>query len=181
MSKTQKGNVLMNIFSKDILFIIKRILICLLVLVVQYVLSDKLRIFGVAPNIVFAFVIAIAFINDISFNMYAAILLGFALDGLSGRIFGIYMLTFVVLNFLVSEFYHSAFSENFLIETLYGLIAMTVYSFLFAFFTSIFNGGLINILTRIAIVECFYNFAIFETFLIIQKRFRKKKKSIFLN
>ena len=162
------------------LAVLKRIALCLFVLVVQYVFADKLRIFGVAPNIVFAFVIAIAFINDFSFNIYGAILLGLGLDALSGRILGIYMLTFVVLNFLVTEFYHSAFSENFLIETLYGLIAMAVYSFLFAFFTSLFKGDFFTMLTKTAIIECLYNFVIFETFLIIQKKFKKKKKNIFL-
>jgi len=171
----------MDIFSKEALLVIKRILLCLLVLVTQYVFADKLRIFGVAPNIVFAFVIAIAFINDFSFNMYGAIILGLSLDALSGRIFGIYMLTFAVLNFLVTEFYHSAFSENFVIETLYGFIAMLLYSFLFAFFTSLFKGNFFNMITKIAVIECIYNFVIFEVFLVIQKKSRKKKKGIFLN
>ena len=167
--------------TKDILFILKRVLLCLLMLTVQYVFSDKLRFFGVAPNILFAFVIAIAFINDFSFNIYAAVILGAALDALSGRIFGIYTLTFVGLNFVVLEFYHSAFSENFIVETIYGFIAMLVYSLLFAFFTSFFKGNFFEMLTKTAIIECIYNFIIFEIFLIIQKKLRKQKKNMFLN
>jgi len=167
--------------TKGIWFIAKRVFLCLIVLIVQYVFADKLRIFGVAPNILFSFIIALAFINDFSYNMYAAVLLGVALDGLSGRIFGVYTLIFVALNFLVLEFYHSAFSENFIVETIYGFVTMFAYSLLFAFFTSFFKGDFITMLTKTAIIECLYNFAIFEIFLIIQKKFRRKTKRMFFN
>jgi rod shape-determining protein MreD len=159
--------------------VLKKIGICLVILLLQFVFADRIRIFGVSPNIAFAFIISLAFVKDFKYNIYAAGFTGFFLDGLSGRVFGVYTLLFVLINFLVFELYHSAFSENLFIETLYGLIASFTYSVIFAFFTSFFKGSFIVLFAQTSFFEFIYNFLIFTVFLIVQKRLKVRRKGIF--
>jgi rod shape-determining protein MreD len=159
--------------------ILKKTGLCLVILLLQFVFADKIRIFGVSPNIAFAFIVSLAFVKDFKYNVYAAGLTGFFLDGLSGRVFGVYTLLFVLINFLTFELYHSAFSENLFIETLYGLGASFAYSVIFAFFTSFFEGSFIVLFAQTSLFEFIYNFLIFMVFLIAQKRFGRRRASVF--
>ena len=158
---------------------IKRGVLVLLIFFLQYIFADKLRIFGVAPNIAFAFITALAFLQDFKFNITASLILGFLLDAVSGRIFGIHMLMFVSMNFLIQELYHSAFSDNFVMQTIYGLLSAFVYSVIFAFFNSFFKGNFFVYFTQIGLIEFIYNFLLFELFLIIQKNTHKKRRGAF--
>ena len=47
-------------------------------------LADKLRLFGVAPNIVLCYVMCVSFRNHDSFGFYNALILGLAADALLG-------------------------------------------------------------------------------------------------
>ena len=79
----------------------------------------------------------------------------------------------------IREFYHSAFSENFIIEALYGLLTCMIYSVTFAFFMALFRGRFLSMLSRIVWIEILYNFVIFLVMLSIQKKTVKKRKSVF--
>jgi rod shape-determining protein MreD len=168
-----------NKMNNKFIDVLKKVGICLIILLLQFVFADRFRIFGIAPNIAFAFIVSLALIHDFKYNIYAAGFMGFFLDGLSGRVFGVYTLLFVLINFLVFEFYHSAFSENLLIEMLYGLIASFAYSVIFAFFTSFFKGSFITLFAQTSFFEFIYNFLIFTVFLIAQKNLKSHRKSIF--
>jgi rod shape-determining protein MreD len=160
---------------------IKRSILSAFIFILQFMLADHLRIFGVAPNIAFSFVLAVALLNDFPYMINNALFLGIALDAVSGRIFGAYTFMFVFIAFAISELYHSAFSENFVIESLYALIATLLYSVLFAFLHSFFRGSFFILLSKITIIEWIYNFAIFIVFRCIQGMFKRKRKSIFSN
>jgi rod shape-determining protein MreD len=160
---------------------IKRIILSVFIFILQFMLADHYRIFGVSPNIAFSFVLAVALLNDFKYTIHNALFLGLALDAVSGRIFGAYTFMFVLISFAMSEFYHSAFSENFVIESLYALIATLLYSTLFAFLNSFFRGNFFVLFSKIAVIEWLYNFSIFLIFRFIQGIFKKKRKSIFTN
>jgi rod shape-determining protein MreD len=160
---------------------IKRIALSLFIFMLQLMFADYFRIFGVAPNIAFSFVLSVALLNDFKYMINNAIFLGLALDAVSGRIFGAYTFMFVIIAFLMSEFYHSAFSENFVIESLYAFIATFLYSVLFAFLNSLFSGSFIILLSKLAIIEWIYNFLIFLLFRFIQGMFKKRRRNIFFN
>lgn len=157
----------------------KRCLLVAAVFLLQLVFVDKLRMFGVSPNFAFAFVLAISFLKEQSYSFYAALILGFLLDSVSGRLFGTYTVLYMVVAFCIREFYHSAFSENFVIESIYGLIVCFVYSLCFAFFISLYRGEFLTLLSRTAWIEFLYNYAIFLVMLFIQKKTKKKHRSVF--
>ncbi len=159
--------------------IIKQTLLAAVIFLVQLIFADRLRLFGVAPNFVLAFVLAISFLREPHYSFYTALIAGFFLDSVSGRFFGSYTALFALVAFGIRELYHSAFSENFVIEAVYGLITCFLYSLCYAFFTSLFEGEFLILFTRTALIEFIYNFVIFLLMLIIQKRNLKKHRSVF--
>lgn len=159
--------------------ILKRCLLVAAIYLLQFIFADKLRLFGVAPNFAFAFVLTISFLKEQKFSFYAALVLGILLDSVSGRLFGTYTVLFMAVAFCIREFYHSAFSENLVIEAAYGLIVCFVYSLCFAFFISLFRGEFFTLLSRTAWIEFLYNFLLFLAMLIIQKKVKKKHRSVF--
>lgn len=159
--------------------ILKRCLLAAVIFLLQLICADKLRIFGVAPSFVLAFVLTLSFLRDPQYSFYSAFILGFFLDSISGRFFGSYTVMFALVALGIRELYHSAFSENFIIEAIYGLIACFLYSLCYAFFTSFFAGEFFVLFSQTALIECFYNFILFLLMLFVQKRNQKKHRSVF--
>ena len=159
--------------------VVKQCLLAAVIFLLQLCFADRLRIFGVAPNFVLAFVLALSFLKAPRYSFCCALILGFCLDSVSGRFFGTYTALFTLVAFGIREFYHSAFSENFVMEAFYGLITCGLYSLCYAFFTSIFEGNFWMLLYRTAFIEFIYNFVIFLLMLLIQKRNLKKNRSVF--
>ena len=141
--------------------------------------ADRWRIFGVAPNFVLCFVLVLSFLKKPHYSFYSAFILGFLMDSMSGRFFGTYTALLAMTALGIRELYHSAFSENFVIEAIYGLAACFLYSLCYAFFTSLFEGEFLVLFTRTALVEFLYNFVIFLLMLLIQKKNLKKHRSVF--
>ena len=164
--------------EKIILFI-KRAALFILVFVLQTVLSDRLRIFGVSPNFALCYLLVVAFKNYPSYGFYLALILGLTVDAVSGRIFGAYTFLFVLTEEIIKNFYTKLFSENFFFECLGGLFFNLVFSVLYALGEWIFYGSFIHIFLRIALVECVYNQIVFMIFLFISKKVKKKRRSMF--
>lgn len=158
---------------------LKRGLLVAVIFLLQFIFADKLRVFGVAPNFAFAFVLTVSFLEEQNYSFCAALALGILLDSVSGRLFGTYTVLFMVVALGIREFYHSAFSENFVIEAAYGLIVCFVYSLCYAFFISLYRGEFLTLLSRTAWIEFLYNFLVFLAMLILQKKIRKKHRSVF--
>ncbi|MBO5407797.1 MAG: rod shape-determining protein MreD [Clostridia bacterium] len=158
---------------------LKQYLLVALIFLLQFIFADKCRLFGVAPNFAFTFVLTVSFLREQKYSFLSALILGILLDAVSGRLFGPYTLLFMTVAFCIREFYHSAFSENFLIEAFYGLITCFITSVCFAFFISLFRGEFFTLISRTAWMEFFYNFVIFLVMLFIQKKCKKKRRSVF--
>ena len=158
---------------------LKRTFLVAAVYLLQLVFADELRLGGVAPNFAFCFVLTVSFLKEQKFSFYSALILGILLDSVSGRLFGAYMVFFMLVAFGIREFYHSAFSENFIIEAMYGLLVCLIYSVSYAFFISLYRGQFLTLISQTAWIEFLYNFAIFIGMLIIQKKNNKKHRSVF--
>ena len=166
-------------FQPEFLKLIKKYFLAAAIFLLQLIFADKMRILGVAPNFVFAFVLALSFHKESGYSLWSAFILGFFLDCVSGRFFGVYITLLALTALGIRELYHSAFSENFVLEAIYGLIACLLYSLCYALFTFLFEGNLWVLLYRTALLEFVYNFAIFLLMLFVQKRNHKKHRSVF--
>lgn len=158
---------------------LKRSLLVAAVYLLQFVFADHVRLFGVAPNFAFCFVLTVSFLKEQKFSFYTALILGILLDSVSGRLFGTYTVFFMLVAFCIREFYHSAFSENFIIETAYGLLVCFLYSVSYAFFISLYRGEFLTLISQTAWIEFLYNFIVFLVMLIIQTKHNKKHRSVF--
>ena len=158
---------------------LKQSILVAAVYLLQLVFADKFRLGGVAPNFAFCFVLTISFLKEQKFSFYSALILGILLDSVSGRLFGAYTVFFMLAAYGIREFYHSAFSENFIIEALYGLLVCFIYSISYAFFISLYRGQFLTLISQTAWLEFLYNFVIFIVMLLIQKKSNKKHRSVF--
>ena len=158
---------------------IKRSVLVAAVFLLQFIFADHLRLFGVAPNFAFCFVLTISFLKKAKFSFYTALILGVLLDSVSGRLFGTYTVFFMLLAFGIREFYHSAFSENFVIEALFGLLVCFLYSVSYAFFISLYRGQFLTLISQTAWIEFLYNFIIFLAMLFVQTKHNQKHRSVF--
>ena len=158
---------------------LKHYLLVALIFLLQFIFADKCRLFGVAPNFALSFVLTVSFLKKQNYSFQSALILGILLDGVSGRMFGAFTLLFMAIAFGIREFYHSAFSENFIIEAFYGLVACFIASICSAFFISLYRGEFLALVSRTAWIEFLYNYVIFLVMLFIQKKFTKKRRSVF--
>ena len=106
----------------------KQCVLAAVIFLLQLIFADRWRIFGVAPNFVLCFVLALSFLRKPHYSFYSAFILGFFMDSMSGRFFGAYTALFAIVAFGIRELYHSAFSENFVIEAIYGLVSCFFHS-----------------------------------------------------
>ncbi|MBE7018693.1 MAG: rod shape-determining protein MreD [Ruminococcaceae bacterium] len=166
-------------FQPEFLNLIKKYFLAAAIFLLQLIFADRIRILGVAPDFVFAFVLALSFHKESGYSLWSAIILGFFSDCVSGRFFGIHTTLLVLTALGIRELYHGAFSENFVLEAIYGLIACLLYSLCYALFTSLFEGNFWVLLYRTALLEFVYNFAMFLLMHLVQKRNRKKHRSVF--
>lgn len=163
----------------DISTKIKYSLIGAVLLLVQIVFGNKMRLFGIAPNIILCYALTSSYRNSGSFGFYNALVFGIFLDGISGRIFGANTVFFVVFDIIVEKLFYKYFSENLLLEFLSGSALLFVYSFFYAVTVWLFNGNFIFLFFRICIVETVVNSILFFFFLVISKRKKKKRRSAF--
>lgn len=164
--------------EKAILFL-KRTFIIILVFAMQTVYADKIRIFGVSPNFPLALVLVVSFKNYPSYGLYCALILGLLTDSVSGRIFGGCTFLFVLIEVIIKNYYTKLFTESFLFETLGGLVFNFIFSVLYGIGRWMFVGSFTHIFLEIVLFEFLYNQLVFMLFLIISKRFKKKRRSMF--
>ncbi len=158
---------------------IKYVIIGVVILAFQVCFADKLRLFGVAPNIALCYVMCVSFRNHDSFGFYNALILGLATDALGGRIFGEFTFFFVLFDLLIAKVFYKLFSENFWFEFFSGVILSFLFSMIFAIIVWLFEGNFIFLTLKIALVEALYNSFVFLIFLYASKKRKKKRRIAF--
>ena len=158
---------------------IKYVFMGVVILALHACFADKLRLFGVAPNIVLCYVMCVSFRNHDSFGFYNALILGLASDALCGRIFGEYTFFFILFDLLIAKVFYKLFAENFWFEFFSGVIMSFIFSVTFALIVWLFDGNFIFLTLKIALVEALYNSFIFLLFLYASKKRKKKRRITF--
>lgn len=158
---------------------IKRAFIFILIFIMQTVLADRVRLWGIAPNFALAYVLVISFKNYPHYGFYTALIMGLMTDAVSGRVFGSYTFLFVLAEEVIRIYYTKFFSENFFFEFLGGLVFNFFFSLLFAIGEWLFIGNFIRIVFNIAVPEFIYNQIIFTVFLLMAQKKKKKHRSMF--
>lgn len=165
--------------SNDIAVKIKYVFVGVILLLIQTVCGNKMRIFGVAPNLVLCYVLTSSYRSKSTFGFYNALVFGLVLDSISGRIFGAYTIFFVLFDMIVENVFYKYFSENFVLEFFGGSALLFAFSFFYAVTVWLFNGNFMFLFFRICIVETVINSVLFFFFLLISKRKKKKRRSAF--
>lgn len=165
--------------SDKIILFLKRALIIALVFVMQTVLADKIRIFGVSPNLPLALILVVSFKNYKDCSFYAALILGILTDAVSGRVFGGNTFLFILIEEIIKNYYTKLFTESFFFECVGGLFFNFLFSVMFGIGEWLFYGSFTHIFLKIVLLECLYNQLIFIIFLLISNKFKKKRRSIF--
>ncbi len=168
-----------NMEKNAVLEKIKYVIWGVVILAFQACVADRLRIFGIAPNIVLCYVMCVSFRNHDSFGFYNALVLGLAADALGGRIFGEYTFFFVLFDLLISKVFYKLFSENFWFEFFGGVVLNIFFSVFFALTAWLFEGNFLFLILKIAFVEILYNSAVFLVFLFLSKKRKQKRRITF--
>ncbi len=158
---------------------IKYVFLGVVILAFGACFADKMRIFGVAPNIALCYVMCVSFRNHDSFGFYNALILGLATDALGGRVFGEFTFFFVLFDLIIARVFYKLFAENFWFEFFSGVILSFLYSTIFAVIVWLFDGNFIFIALKIALVEALYNSFVFLIFLYLFKKRKKKRRIAF--
>lgn len=133
-------------------------------------LSPFISFMGIMPNIAFILVMCGTFIENDDSNLVYALIFGIITDYMNGRIFGVYMLLFVVLSFCFGEIYHRYFENMTFVEICFLVFSFILYSFLIAAFFGLSEGDFGGILLRISLVETAYNTVLGIIIFIIYKK-----------
>ena len=151
-------------------------------LILQSTLFAFLDIFGVVPNILLTFVIAVCFFSDdvvepVIFGLAAGVLYDIAW----GRIFGVHSL--LMMYTAICVFYAASYlyAKNFTSQAAVGFIASLLYMVLFYLvsFTMFGKGGFVYVLFRLIIPAAAYT-AFIQIFmcLLVSKVNKKRGNSV---
>ena len=134
---------------------VKQFIIAMILFVLQYTLFVKLKIWGVIPNFILAYIVVVATAKDMSESIFTALLLALLNDLLINRFFGFDLLFFlfavVLINYLCVKFIRG----NFMVATMFIFGTQFLYSVFFycinnitakdsCFFPYIFRQGLFS-------------------------------------
>ena len=158
-------------------FNIKKFLIFFIILILGQAISPHIRIFGVAPNLIFITIIAATLCEKESGILLYSLIFGLCYDFFNGLTFGIFTLMFFLISLIFGKLYHTYFEDMTTIQTLLFVFASAVYSIAMAVITSntSANTGFIYLFVRISLIELVYNSVIGIVVINIYKRIIAKK------
>lgn len=128
-----------------------------LIFFLNQTLANKIEIFNVAPNFVFAIVLSASLCENNQANIYYSLAFGLLFDFFNSKILCIHGILFLLIPFFLSEIYHTYFENMISVQTLLAVVGCLTYSLLFAVFFGLRDAGFITIFLRISIVEFLYN------------------------
>lgn len=145
-------------------------------------LSPVLSVAGIMPNIAFILVMCGTLIENRESNLTYALIFGILCDYMSGRIFGVFILLFVVLSFCFGEIYHRYFENMTFVEICFLILSFLLYSLLISAFFGLSEGDFAGIFLRISLIEFVYNTLVGIVVFIIYKKVscrprRRRRKS----
>ena len=104
----------MNSFSAKYNLI--KTLVFTLIFFLNQTLANSLEILNVAPNFIFSVILCASLIENDTSNIYYSLAFGLLFDFFNGKIMGVHTVLFVLIPFVLSEFYHNYFENTFFIN-----------------------------------------------------------------
>lgn len=133
-------------------------------------LSSIISVMGVMPNIAFILVMCGTLIENRDSNLSFALIFGILCDYMNGRIFGVFVLLFVVLSFCFGEIYHRYFENMTFVEICFLIFSFLLYSLLISAFFGLSEGDFARIFLRVSLIEFLYNTVVGIVVFIIYKK-----------
>lgn len=140
-------------------------------------LANSLEIFNVAPNFIFSVVLCASLVENDTSNIYYSLIFGLLFDFFNGKIMCVHTVLFVLIPFVLSEFYHTYFENMVSVKTLFALIGCFMYSLLFAVFFGLRGEGFLELFVNVLLVECLYNSLITIIAIIIYRKIISIRRS----
>lgn len=132
-------------------------LIFTLIFLLNQTLANSLEIFNVAPNFIFSVILCASLVENDMSNIYYSLAFGLLFDFFNGKIMGVHTVLFVLIPFVLSEFYHTYFENMVSVKTLFAFVGCLMYSLLFAIFFGLRGEGFFELFVNVSIVEFLYN------------------------
>jgi len=134
------------------------IVFILVILLLQTSLVDYIKILGVKPNIILIFVVAVSLLKGHIEGAVIGCITGFALDTISGGLFGFYALLFLYTGLFVGYINKRFYKENFLVMFFIMFSVSVAFNFIIHLLTSMVSGtGFVQALTKRILPEALYN------------------------
>ena len=143
--------------NEPVKYNIKKFLIFFFLTILFQQLYPYISVMGIAPNIAFILVMCSAMLEKDAPNSVYAFIFGALYDYLNGKVFGIYILVFVLISFGIFELYHSYFENMAMVEILCLFLGFFVYGMLFAVFFALSEENFAEVFIKITLVEFIYN------------------------
>ena len=120
-------------------------------------LSPYISIMGIGPNIAFILVMCSSMLEEEAPNEIYAMVFGLIYDYMNGKVFGVYIILFVVISWGTSELYHRYFENMTMVEILVLVLSFFIYGLLFSVFFALSDEEFTPIFVRISLMEFIYN------------------------
>ncbi len=130
----------------------------LLILLIQTTLLDYVKIYGVKPNLLFVFIVAIALLKGYAEGAIVGCISGFAMDMISGGLLGFNALLFLYLGLAVGFINRRLYKENYIVMIFFTFSSTIVFGLMMYVITSLGSGmDLLLSLTMKILPESLYN------------------------
>ncbi|MDD4493615.1 MAG: rod shape-determining protein MreD [Eubacteriales bacterium] len=147
-------------------------------IVMQTTVFDYIKIFGVKPNLMLVFIVCSALIGGETEGAVIGLILGFALDMVSGKLLGFNALLGMYTGLAIGVTNKRIYKDNLLVITAAIFLTTLVYEWLVYLLNTIFDKevalNLLNPFTKIILPEALYNciatFFIFKLLLWIDRK-----------
>lgn len=165
----------MNSLSAKYNFI--KILVFTLIFFANQTLANKLEILNVAPNFIFSVILCASLVENDSSNIYYSLGFGLLFDFFNGKIMCVHAVMFVLITFVLSEFYHTYFENMVSVKTLFAVIGCFMYSLLFAIFFGLGDTHFFELFFSVSLIEFLYNSVITIVSIFIYRKIISIRRS----
>jgi len=119
--------------------IIKTLILAIVILYLQILLVPSFSVFGNYLNILIPFIIFISSKFNINFALILTFFMGISFDVIYPVTFGLNGIIFIIIAFIIANYYHFFNMDNFLIVLLISFVINTFYYFM-VFLFYLFSG-----------------------------------------
>ena len=146
--------------------IIKTLIIAVVILYLQVLAIPSISVFGNYFNILIPFIIFISSKFNINFALFLTFFMGISFDVIYPVTFGLNGIIFIIITFIIANYYHFFNMDNFFIVLIVSFAVNTFYYFIMFLFY-LFSGKNSSIFSLSFVIMDFLNSAITVLFFFL--------------